>query len=297
MKEKISYLKWRNRIAEIIPEDHRIGTDLLLIDEEKIAREGKLLDCEIFKVDATMALLYDKGTVDFKLNMKSYHIEAPAVLIVLYDQICQPMSYSEDLKCRAIVMSKEFSDSMFANSSSLMPLKNLVSDNPVIDTKDSENAFGMLFDLLLNIAKSPLTEFKLEAAKHLTLSMFYGYSHKTYQYNETKLVNSRKKELYNLFLEKVEAYHKQEREVLFYADKLCVTPKYLSQILKEVSGHTGLEIIEEYTITTCKALLSSTTMSVQQISDEMNFPSQSVFGKYFKRLTGLSPKEYRNTIK
>lgn len=297
MKEKISYLKWRNRIAEIIPEDHRIGTDLLLIDEEKIAREGKLLDCEIFKVDATMALLYDKGTVDFKLNMKSYHIEAPAVLIVLYDQICQPMSYSEDLKCRAIVMSKEFSDSMFANSSSLMPLKNLVSENPVIDTKDSENAFGMLFDLLLNIAKSPLTEFKLEAAKHLTLSMFYGYSHQTYQYNETKLVNSRKKELYNLFLEKVEAYHKQEREVLFYADKLCVTPKYLSQILKEVSGHTGLEIIEEYTITTCKALLSSTTMSVQQISDEMNFPSQSVFGKYFKRLTGLSPKEYRNTIK
>lgn len=297
MKEKISYLKWRNRIAEIIPEDHRIGTDLLLIDEEKIAREGKLLDCEIFKVDATMALLYDKGTVDFKLNMKSYHIEAPAVLIVMYDQICQPMSYSEDLKCRAIVMSKEFSDSMFANSSSLMPLKNLVSENPVIDTKDSENAFGMLFDLLLNIAKSPLTEFKLEAAKHLTLSMFYGYSHQTYQYNETKLVNSRKKELYNLFLEKVEAYHKQEREVLFYADKLCVTPKYLSQILKEVSGHTGLEIIEEYTITTCKALLSSTTMSVQQISDEMNFPSQSVFGKYFKRLTGLSPKEYRNTIK
>lgn len=297
MKEKISYLKWRNRIAEIIPEDHRIGTDLLLIDEEKIAREGKLLDCEIFKVDATMALLYDKGTVDFKLNMKSYHIEAPAVLIVMYDQICQPISYSEDLKCRAIVMSKEFSDSMFANSSSLMPLKNLVSDNPVIDTKDSENAFGMLFDLLLNIAKSPLTEFKLEAAKHLTLSMFYGYSHQTYQYNETKLVNSRKKELYNLFLEKVEAYHKQEREVLFYADKLCVTPKYLSQILKEVSGHTGLEIIEEYTITTCKALLSSTTMSVQQISDEMNFPSQSVFGKYFKRLTGLSPKEYRNTIK
>ena len=165
MKEKISYLKWRNRIAEIIPEDHRIGTDLLLIDEEKIAREGKLLDCEIFKVDATMALLYDKGTVDFKLNMKSYHIEAPAVLIVMYDQICQPMSYSEDLKCRAIVMSKEFSDSMFANSSSLMPLKNLVSDNPVIDTKDSENAFGkalvfrhgskaVLFFRLLNQSRS-----------------------------------------------------------------------------------------------------------------------------------------------
>lgn len=293
MKERISYLKWRSRIAQITPEDHRIGEDLMLIDEANVSRAGRLLDCDMFKVDVTMALIYDSGTIDFKLNMKQYHIKAPAVLIVLYDQICQPISYSEDMKCRAIVMSKAFSDSMFSDSSSLMPLQTIVNNNPIIETKDSENAFGMLFDLLLNIAKSPLTEFKLEAAKHLTLSMFYGYSHQNYQYNETKLVNSRKTELYNMFLEKVEKHHKEERELSFYANKLSITPKYLSQLVKEITGRTALEVIEDYVITSCKALLSSTTMSVQQISDEMNFPSQSVFGKYFKRLTGISPKEYR----
>ena len=127
--------------------------------------------------------------------------------------------------------------------------------------------------------------------------MFYGYSFQNHNYKETKTNNNRKQGLYNSFLEYVELYHKENREVSFYAKKLCMTSKYLSQILKEVSGRSALEIIDEYAITTIKALLSSTSLNIQQISDEMNFPSQSVFGKYFKRLTGISPKEYRNTIK
>ena len=55
-------------------------------------------------------------------------------------------------------------------------------------------------------------------------------------------------------------------------------------------------LIEQYVITECKALLSSTTMTIQQIADALHFPSQSVFGKYFKHVTGVSPREYRNRI-
>ena len=58
----------------------------------------------------------------------------------------------------------------------------------------------------------------------------------------------------------------------------------------------ALDFIEQYVITECKALLSSTTMTIQQIADTLHFPSQSVFGKYFKRVTGVSPREYRNRI-
>ena len=60
-----------------------------------------------------------------------------------------------------------------------------------------------------------------------------------------------------------------------------------------MSGRSALNIIDEYVIAESKALLHSTTRSIQQISNELNFVSQSVFGKYFKRITGLSPKEYR----
>ena len=88
--------------------------------------------------------------------------------------------------------------------------------------------------------------------------------------------------------------YKQSRDVAFYADRLCITSKHLSQVVKEVSGKSALDIIEEYVITECKALLLSTTMTIQQISDSLNFTTQSVFGKYFKRVTGISPSEYRN---
>ena len=81
--------------------------------------------------------------------------------------------------------------------------------------------------------------------------------------------------------------------MLFYADRLCITAKHLSQVVKNITGKTALAIIDEYVITEAKALLLSTTMSIQQISDKLNFPSQSVFGKYFKRCTSMTPKECR----
>ena len=95
------------------------------------------------------------------------------------------------------------------------------------------------------------------------------------------------------FLKQVQAFHKQERKVEFYADRLCLSPKYLSQTIKSYSGKTAGEWIDEYVVLEAKVLLRSTNMTIQQIGDELNFPSQSFFGKYFKRLTGMSPKAYR----
>jgi AraC-like DNA-binding protein len=79
----------------------------------------------------------------------------------------------------------------------------------------------------------------------------------------------------------------------FYADRMCFTPKYLSKVIKENSGKSANSWIDDYVILEAKAMLKSTNMTVQQINDELNFPSQSFFGKYFKRIVGVSPKEYK----
>ena len=79
----------------------------------------------------------------------------------------------------------------------------------------------------------------------------------------------------------------------FYADKMCLTPKYLSKVIKEKSSKSASEWIDNYVTLEARALLKSTNMTIRQISDELNFPSQSFFGKYFKRHQGMSPKEYR----
>lgn len=294
MSRKISYIKWRSSIEDITPADHRIGDDILLIDNSHTMRAALSSDNEPFRIDMTMAIIYEQGSADLKINMRDYHIEAPAVLLVLNDQIYQSAGHSEDLRSKVILMSRSFSDSLFANSGEILPLKSSIMKNPVMKIENEENVFGQFFQLLQNIAASPRQEFKIESARHLTLSMFYGYSHLKHEVNEVKSTNSRQEEIFTKFTELLERYHKKEREIAFYADKMCMTSKHLSQVIKDYTGKTALDIIEEYVISEAKSMLLSTTMSIQQISDELNFPSQSVFGKYFKRVAGISPSEYRN---
>lgn len=294
MSRKISYIKWRSSIEDITPADHRIGDDILLIDNSHTMRAELSSDNEPFRIDMTMAIIYEQGSADLKINMRDYHIEAPAVLLVLNDQIYQSAGHSEDLRSKVILMSRSFSDSLFANSGEILPLKSSIMKNPVMKIENEENVFGQFFQLLQNIAASPRQEFKIESARHLTLSMFYGYSHLKHEVNEVKCTNSRQEEIFTKFTELLERHHKKEREIAFYADKMCMTSKHLSQVIKDYTGKTALGIIEEYVISEAKSMLLSTTMSIQQISDELNFPSQSVFGKYFKRVTGISPSEYRN---
>jgi AraC-like DNA-binding protein len=95
------------------------------------------------------------------------------------------------------------------------------------------------------------------------------------------------------FLELAEKHFKTERQVGFYAEKLHITPKYLSQIIKANTGKSANDWIDDYVMLEAKALLKSSKLTIQQISDELNFADQSIFGKYFKRLEGVSPKEYR----
>lgn len=294
MSRKISYIKWRSSIEDITPADHRIGDDILLIDNSHTMRAELSSDNEPFRIDMTMAIIYEQGSADLKINMRDYHIEAPAVLLVLNDQIYQSAGHSEDLRSKVILMSRSFSDSLFANSGEILPLKSSIMKNPVMKIENEENVFGQFFQLLQNIAASPRQEFKIESARHLTLSMFYGYSHMKHEVNEVKSTNSRQEEIFTKFTELLERHHKKEREIAFYADKMCMTSKHLSQVIKDYTGKTALGLIEEYVISEAKSMLLSTTMSIQQISDELKFPSQSVFGKYFKRVAGISPSEYRN---
>lgn len=294
MSRKISYIKWRSSIEDITPADHRIGDDILLIDNSHTMRAELSSDNEPFRIDMTMAIIYEQGSADLKINMRDYHIEAPAVLLVLNDQIYQSAGHSDDLRSKVILMSRSFSDSLFVNSGEILPLKSSIMKNPVMKIENEENVFGQFFQLLQNIAASPRQEFKIESARHLTLSMFYGYSHLKHEVNEVKSTNSRQEEIFTKFTELLERHHKKEREIAFYADKMCMTSKHLSQVIKDYTGKTALGIIEEYVISEAKSMLLSTTMSIQQISDELKFPSQSVFGKYFKRVAGISPSEYRN---
>ena len=104
---------------------------------------------------------------------------------------------------------------------------------------------------------------------------------------------SKKEVLFNSFISLVSKNHKQEHSVTFYATNLFITPKYLTRVIDEISHKPAKRWIDEYIALEAKMMLRSTPKSIQEISDELNFPDMSFFGKFFKRMTGMSPKAYR----
>ena len=104
---------------------------------------------------------------------------------------------------------------------------------------------------------------------------------------------SRKKELFGKFIHELIDSHSLSREVLFYANELGVSCGYLNEICNEVSNHSVKEIIDSAVTTRLKYELSYTSKSIQEIADEYNFPSQSYFCRYYKRMTGVTPTDFR----
>ena len=105
---------------------------------------------------------------------------------------------------------------------------------------------------------------------------------------------SRKRQIFDRFIEELRQHYASERSIGFYAEQVCLTPKYLSQVVYAVSGRYAGEWIRDYVILEAKALLRIRQYSIQQISDMLNFANQSFFGAYFKKATGFTPSEYRN---
>ena len=114
-----------------------------------------------------------------------------------------------------------------------------------------------------------------------------------YLYEITKNVHiSTDEDITRRFIKEISMNFRKERTVNFYAERLNITHGHLSTTVKSVTGKTPLRWIEEYVVKEACALLHSSTLTVQQISDHLGFPSQSFFGKYFKRIIGCSPSVY-----
>lgn len=292
-QKQIGYLRWRDRLSEITPNDMRIGEDILLIS----GKNYQDLKSGAFRVDVATAIIYLRGSVRIRVNMREFLAEAPCLVVIPPDIIVECLDVSENAITRVIVMSKAFLDNILAtqNNNPTSLYKHIV-DNPVIGLTGEEEALTSFYLMLKKLIRDSHSPWRLEAARHLTLALFYAYSASKHNATIEPVAKGRKDEICEAFIELLRANYMREREVRFYADRLCISPKYLSRVVKESSGRQPSEWIDDYVITESKALLSSTTLSVQQISDRLNFPSQSLFGKYFKRATGLSPRDYRKGV-
>jgi len=279
---------WRSELKNV--EVESIGDDFILLDKPIISSAFQYP----FKVDITAVIICIRGTTEGYVNLKHYKTSGACLFTILPGQIMEYKSISEDFTGLFMVMSGKFTDSLMPNASERLPLSISVRDNPVTPLTE-EMLEGMIryFEMLRRIIQEKDHPYRLEVARHLTMAFFYGACVDFHQ-----SVDQRKKTQHEMLVEKflhlVQTHYKDERGLEFYANQLCVTAKHLSKVVKATGGKPASDWIDERIALEAKALLKSTNMTIEQISDELNFPSQSFFGKYFKRVTGMSPSEYKS---
>ena len=151
------------------------------------------------------------------------------------------------------------------------------------------------FELLIRKAVDPENQYRRESVILLLRILFLDiYNHyKVNSLDSTATIDVHKKELTHKFFQLVMSNYKVNRSVTFYANSLCITPKYLTMVVKEVSGKSAKDWITEYMILELKGLLTNSTLNIQEIVEKTQFSNQSSLGRFFRRHTGLSPLQYR----
>lgn len=105
--------------------------------------------------------------------------------------------------------------------------------------------------------------------------------------------NRRSEEIFMKFIQMVEKNFRNERRVTWYAEQLSITPKYLSEVIRQISRETPSKWIDDFVTLELRVLLKNSNLSIKEIAERMHFPNQSFLGKFFKEHVGMSPKEYR----
>ncbi|MDR0895492.1 MAG: helix-turn-helix domain-containing protein [Prevotellaceae bacterium] len=235
------------------------------------------------------------GQSNIRINLREYEMKPGVLVITMPEQILQQVDYTDDFTCILIVVSERIVNEVLPTIQQLLPLFFRIKEEPCILLKAEDIvAINEYYSFMQKKVKLKDNPFRREIAQGILLALFYDI-YAIYLGNQppVKKSKTRKEELFDRFIRAVGESYKQERSVAFYADKLFLTPKHLSTAIKEVSGKTAGEWIENSVILEAKALLKSSELSIQEISDELHFANQSFFGKYFKQHTGMSPKEYR----
>ena len=238
-----------------------VDNDIALFDTESVVS----LYSGPSKLEVVTVGLCLGGGSKFNISLREYEIVPGRMVIVLPNQIIEHRWFSPDLK-----------------------------DYPCFDlTPHEQDIIREYYSFIRKRLKNKEDLYRREVVMGLMQGFFFELCNIFNSHAPTAAATvknkSRKEYIFERFYESLIESYQSERSVKFYAEQLCLTPKHLSGVVKEGSGKTVGEWIDEL------ALLNSSSMKIQEIADRLNFASQSFFGKYFKHYTGMSPKEYRKS--
>lgn len=258
-------------------------------------------EMEIFRFPSRLnALIIGVGTegeTSLTLNLQEFRLKKDSLFIFSPKHILQVQSNNR-FKAHLIVIAPDFLKRINIDTKRMMPLFLQFGSLPCMELTHAESQSLRSISMVEQELKGSETDFSSEIIGGLIAATIYKVgdilTHYLTEHPEVDSpIHNRAEEYFRQFTELLGEHYKHERSVGFYARQLCITPKYLTTLIKRISGKSVSEWIDNYVILEAKTLLKYSNMSVQEIAYYLNFPNQSFFGSYFKRNAGMSPSQYK----
>lgn len=292
-KKGIRNLNLKNAISRISKTSlNFLGNDLMLFSDFSEVPIPK----RAFKMDCTFVVICRSGSAKFALNTIERQIETNDIILVNTNETVERVSISDDFNAFTIFISHNFMDDIIMHYEDISSLLLFSREHPILHLSDDDaKAFQEYYQILKYRIDDTENHFRKETVRSLLLSWIYYLSNIIYANQQTLMDRNKRRGdiIFANFLKLVEENFKAERRVTWYSDKLCISSKYLSTVIKDASHRTPNDWIDYYVILEARVLLKNTTKSIKEIADELNFPNQSFFGKFFKERVGCSPLSFR----
>ena len=248
----------------------------------------------LFKLEDACIFFCHSGEARIEIDLLEYDIMLNTQIIFLPNSIINYSYASPDLSISYIT----FSNAFFQEATVRLDPSffHFLKENPVVTLPvERTRTINGLIIALEDLYKDKENCFRLQILRNYIQSFLldiYDKTHRIFEQNRPEGI-SRQEELFKRFIQLIHKHCLNQREVSFYAQKMFITPRYLSAIAQTVAGETAKNIIDKHVILEIKVLLESTDLSIQEIANRLQFPDQSFFGRDFKKHPGISPQSYR----
>jgi AraC-like DNA-binding protein len=281
------------------------GDDDLVYNGCFLARRNseRLRQMEVFKypcrINAYIAILCIRGSAKGIYNMQRYTLRENCLFVSIPNSIIQIESWN-DCEVYITAIDGDYAKRMAIDHKKAIPVYMGMKKSPYIHLTQCE---AEILAQTFNNMSNDMKQFRGEAyndeilSTSINLSAFKFFSiiskYQDFNYGKESPVKWRQEDHYNKFMQLLDRNFKKEHSTGYYASEICISPKYLSTLIKKMSGMTAAEWINGMVIMEAKHLLKYSGMSIQEIAEYLSFPNQSFFSQYFRRETGVSPTSYR----
>lgn len=245
----------------------------------------------------SMVLFCLQGELHVRISLKEYTLRPDMFCVIITGMIFEVLSISNDFRGFMIATRTNFMPVTEKTTQVMSFYKCLQSRHCFVLEEKEVMAFVGVYHSIKETLQELDHPYRIPMLQSYVQILYYRMLPIVLKEEESrsKYSHTRQEEIFQRFIGELEKHYRKERSVKFYADLLCISPKYLSTVIYKISQQLAGEWIDAYVILEAKTLLKSGRLTIQQISEQLNFSNQSFFGKFFKRCAGMSPKEYINS--